>query len=50
MPLEKKIEIKNAGRPTPDLNIIKITKFKTRDYVKKCNNDIYKTHDGFAFV
>jgi len=39
--LEKKMEIKKRGRPTPDLNIVQITKSKTRDYVRKFYNDIY---------
>jgi hypothetical protein len=39
------MEIKNKGRPTPDLNIKQITKCKTRDYVREFRNDIYKTHD-----
>lgn len=43
--LEKKMEIKNTGRPTPDLNIKQITKCKTRDYVRQFKNDIYKKHD-----
>ncbi|KAE9529173.1 hypothetical protein AGLY_011969 [Aphis glycines] len=43
--LEKKMEMKNKGRPTPNLNIKQITKCKTRDYVRQFKNDIYKTHD-----
>lgn len=39
------MEIKNKGRPTPDLNIKQITKCKTRDYVRLFKNDIYKTND-----
>jgi len=39
------MEIKNKGRPTPDLNIKQITKCKTRDYVRQFKNDIYKTND-----
>jgi hypothetical protein len=39
------MEIKNTGRPTPDLNIKQITKCKTRDYVRQFKNYIYKTHD-----
>lgn len=32
-------------RPISDLNIIKITKFKTSNYVRKFNNNIRKIHD-----
>jgi len=34
-------EIKNKGWPTPDLNIIQITKCKTREYIRKFKNDLY---------
>lgn len=39
------MDVKNKGRPTPNLNTVTITKSKTRDYVRKFNNDIYKIYD-----
>lgn len=43
--LDKKIEIKTKGRPSPDLNVVQITKSKTRDYVREFSDDDYRKHD-----
>lgn len=39
------METKNKSRPTPDLNIAQASKFTTRDYIRKFNDDICKIHD-----
>ena len=39
--LEKKIEVKHAGRPTPQLNIVQVTKSKNRDFKREFKCDIY---------
>lgn len=41
----QKIEIKNEGRPTPNLNISQITKSKSREFKRNFNCDIYKKHE-----
>jgi hypothetical protein len=42
---EKKFEIKNEGRPTPNLSISQITKSKSREFKPSFNCDIYKKHE-----
>lgn len=42
---EKKLEIKNEGRPTPNLSISQITKSKSREFKRSFNCDIYKKHE-----
>lgn len=42
---EKKIEIKNEGRPTPNLSISQTTKSKSREFKRSFNCDIYKKHE-----
>lgn len=49
--MKKNIEIKNTSRPTSNLYIIKVSKSKTRDYVRKFIITIiyiYITHDWIS--
>lgn len=43
--LEEKIKIRDAGRPTPDINLVQITKCKTREFKRSFKNDIYAKHN-----
>lgn len=43
--LEKKMEIKREGRPTPNLNIIQIKKTKVREFKRNFNKEVYLKHD-----
>lgn len=38
--LEQKIEVKNAGRPKPEINLTQTTKGKSRDFIRKFKNEI----------
>ncbi|KAG8291298.1 hypothetical protein J6590_108825 [Homalodisca vitripennis] len=39
--LERKVEIKVSGKPTPQLNIVHITKGKNRDFKREFNQNVY---------
>lgn len=43
--LEKKIQIRDAGRPKPGLEIVQISKSNTRDFKRVFNREIYEKHD-----
>ncbi|CAH1998384.1 unnamed protein product [Acanthoscelides obtectus] len=43
--LEQKIEIKNAGRPTPEINLTQTTKGKSRDFIRKFKMEIYEKNN-----
>ena len=40
--LEKKLEIKQRGRPTPKLNIVQVTKGKDRDFKREFKETLYE--------
>jgi len=43
--LEQKIQIKNSGRPKPDLNLTQTTKGKSRDYIRTFKTDMYNKNE-----
>src|SRR3978361_1003753 len=43
--LEEKIKISDAGRPTPYINLVQITKCKTRESKRALKNYIYAEHN-----
>jgi hypothetical protein len=47
---EEKIKIKTLGRPVPDLNLIKVTKLKSRQYTRHFTNDYYSKYNWLVDV
>ncbi|CAH1967268.1 unnamed protein product [Acanthoscelides obtectus] len=43
--LEQKIEVKNAGRPTPEINLTQTTKGKSRYFIRKFKMEIYEKNN-----
>lgn len=45
MPLEEKIKVKNAGRPTPLVNIVQVSKGQKRDFKRVFKRELYEKHE-----
>lgn len=43
--LEERMEIKNEGRPMPNLNIVQVKITKSREFKRSFNKEIYSKHD-----
>lgn len=42
LPLETKINVKQSGKPIPQLKIVQVTKSKNRDFKREFKSDIYE--------